>query len=232
MIKGSENILKLLRDNKAAYWRLLNREGGSVIAETDDKDMTTGAAETHLKNFIELLGPGTYFIEMWDKPGDNRGRKKTPFELYGADGKLPQQAQIGAIPGGQSINDMINEALEKERMRNSIERLTAQLAEKDATIRKHEATIRQLEQDADNVGTRIFSRIEPFIGHFIPNGAAAAAAPAQVAGNATDVEKRLEAAFDHWQKKEADPVTIVERIAALSHDDPGTYAMARGILLK
>lgn len=228
MLKGKEKVVEFLRFNGTPFWKIYNVGRTALISESPEEDnFTLEGSIIKIESIIDILGPGQYGLECWESAGQKKERKKTSFEIYGTSNENTQVAGIGSIPGPSGIQDMINKALDEYKKEREIESLKAEIA----TLK---AENKELQTEADNVGTRIFNRIEPFIGAFMNGTNATKEIATSVAGaeNVEEVQQRLEKAFELWATKESDPLTVVEKIAKMAVDDPGTYAMARSILLK
>lgn len=231
MIIGKDKIIKYIRDSKTPYWKIRRAGTSEIIAESEEShSLSVEDSLIRFQSYLDLLSSGNYFLETWETAGQKKERLKVPFQLTGNGSVIAEPNNPVNVHTVSAIDVQaeIQRALAEERQKNRIETL-----EKEKLAL--EAKCRELQSIIDSSETRIKNRIEPFIprlmGIIFPNEADVNTA--QIAGekNIDDKQIRLENAFEKWQKYESDPITMVEKIAKLSETDPGTYQMARGILM-
>ena len=242
MIKGKENVILWLTHNNTPYWTLKNYQGTHLFSESTDKpDCTIETAKAEFERIIDVLGSGQYLIEAWETHGQKKDRKKVTFEIAQANGQSAvngigdfQQLMAQAQPK-IDIQAEIQKALAQERQERKIETL-------EAEKKVLELRVKELEADKDSRENRIIGRISPYIDPLMKslgfNAETSQATKTVISGAennevATKEEAdRLSKAFDLWQEAENDVVTIVEKIANMSKENPGKYEMARNILMK
>jgi hypothetical protein len=227
MITGKDKVIEFIRFNEAPFWRIRKSENGAPITESD-KPLTMDESVTRLERAFSLIGPGTYFLECWETEGQKKMWFKDTFQI------LPdnlQSAYVGAIQQSerpaQDINELVREAVEKERTRVKLEEL-------EAKCKALEAENAQLIKEADSATDRIFQKVEPYLGDIMNALTGKTPEPAAIAGTekTNEAQTRLEKAFELWQQHEHDTIGMVENIAKLAATDKGTYNMARNFLVK
>jgi hypothetical protein len=222
MITGKENIIRFIRFNSTPFWRIRRSEKTEPIADSGDDRLTIDESITRLEQFFNILGPGTYFIESWQTEGQKKMWCKDTIQL------LPdnlKEAFVSGMNTGPSQQIDVSEAIARALTDYKTEVEIKNLREENARLQKENS---DLQTGIESAFSRIFSKVEPYLGTIMGNkeiasiGAVPASDPDQ---------KRLEVAFELWQKNEPEVVRLVEKIAELANKDKSTYGMARNMLL-
>ncbi len=224
MITGKENILKFVRFNNAPFWRIRRSEKTQIIADSGDKPLTIDESLTRLEQAFQIMGAGTYFIEAWESEGQKKMWFSDTIQI------LPenlQSAYVGAMNQLQTPQIDVQAEIQKgiEIYANKLK-----LEAMELKIKALETERDELLKQNDSFFTRVYDRVEPFLGQILDMNPPKLAT-ASIGSNSDNDQKRLEKAFDEWQKNETKVVEIVEAIAKLSSNKM-IYPSARAQLLK
>jgi hypothetical protein len=239
MLNGREKAIDFIKFNGFKFWKLRRNEKGPYLFVFQNEDSTMQDSEVRLKDALNYLEPGNYWIETGEKATDTRGWHSSPFRIEGAGygiGNLPVSG-IGTLTP-ELVQEKINEALSRERQTRDLEDLRKKLLEA-------ETKAKELEREKDSFLMRLGNGLVPYIGTIIEGFGITPStkyAPARIAGidepnknqnmaeKAVDQQKRLEIAFEKWAKYESDPALVIEKIVELAETNPKVYAKAKNIL--
>lgn len=229
MVKGRNNVIEWLTLNDTRFWKLRNYRTKDIIGTSPEGDTTLQASIDVLNKYLDAVGNGEYSIEAWESEGQKKERKNISFVIGDP---LPVQGISGLpVNAGLSVQEEIKKAIEQYEKDQEIKNLKLK-------IETLEAQKKELEGELNSAELRIGSKLSPYIGVIMESlGFEKVAEAAAVAGggdseNATENEKRLNAAFESWVETDpGDIVSLVEKIAKLAKDDPGTYQMAKTMLM-
>lgn len=222
MIRGKEDVLQLHKFNNSQYWRIRRNEKDQPIITSDSHDSTFTESHEFLEECLRLLGPGTYFIQMYNTPSDRKNWKHANFEILSGNNSSSNNMPV--------ISGIDSEAEAERRF---------QLKMKEFELENLKTEVAELKKEQSGAD-RFFAALEPHIGNIINvfmqnNGAVA---PAQVAGvedeklkKAKIIQKRINLALNKWSNNEPEMVVLLEKIANLSENDKQTYSMARTVLM-
>lgn len=222
MITGKENIVQFIRFNQTPFWRIRRSEKTEPIADSGDDRLTLDESISRLNQFFQILGPGTYFIESWATEGQKKMWCKDTIQL------LPDNLRDAVVSGmNTNISPQVdvNEAISRALNDYKTEVELKGLREENARLKLE---ITSIQNNTETVISRIWPKVEPYVGMIMGNKEIASIG---TVGASDPDQKRLEAAFELWQKSEPEVVKLVEKIAELSNKDKSTYGMARNMLL-
>ena len=230
MIQGRDKTFEWLKLNQTPYWKLKDQRGVELKATSPASDsLTLDTSIEHLAMALDTLGDGYYTLEAWEKKGQTKEWRREVVRIGDGSAGVQQIAGIG-FPGPISqteIDERISKAMDDYKRSLKIEQL-------EARVKELEAMNKELELELDSWEKRVYNRVSPFIGALYKG---LGITPAEISNtaiagpaNIEEAEKRLEAAFEKWEKYEKDTVTMVEKIADLSERDQATYSMARNML--
>lgn len=227
MLKGAANIIDWLRTNEAENFRIKSSEKGDTILQfRDNTAATVEDAITNLQKMLDLLEPGTYFLEAWGHTSTKLEWKKDRIIIPGSAGQV-SGFNMPAIIGKEEIQEQITKGIRDYQMQRDIDELRKENQE--------------LKAKYDNVVFRILERAEPYIGSLLKGlfpGQAMNLQPSTISGindnqNMEDqnLTKRAEKAMENWFNLDQDAVILVEKISNLAQNNPVMYKQAKSILL-
>jgi hypothetical protein len=225
MIIGKENVTQFIRYNKTPYWRIKRSESEQhfVANSGDEESLPLEESIMRLGQVFNILSPGNYFIEAWTTKGQTKSWNRDHFQILPENSAFVGSAQIQhATNSSMDVQTEIQKALTNYKQE-------VELAELRRKVGELEKENRELQASAESALGRIWTKVEPYINTYMGSNVKTGELPA--IGKADVEQKRLETAFETWQEKEPDVITLVEKIAGMSHKDPGTYQMARQMLL-
>lgn len=230
MLIGKENVLAWLEFNDTPYWRIKNGSGESAglifKAQRGEEPLSLTDGKAKLTQALNQMAPGNYFIEAHHTLGEKKNWNKTSFQITNENGQVPQQHISGL--GGHSQTDvvgMINDALEKERTKNKVERLEADCIAKDKRIK-------ELEAELDSSMIRIEKRASQILGlgdWFGTEKTAETVSTSQI-GNIEDDTERIGALMEKWATKDPEFEGVLTGIVNLAYNNPAKYSMGKKML--
>ncbi len=232
MIQGKEKVFEWLKLNQTPYWKLKDQRGTDLKAISPGvDDLSLDDSIEHLSKIFDTLGEGYYTLEAWKTKGQTKEWKRELVRIGDAAGQVAAIGSLGAAAAisQTDIDERVNKAMEDYKRALKIEQL-------EARVKELEAINKELELEMDSFDKRIYNRVSPFIGALykglgIDPGLSQEAISGQSEQTVEEIEKRLEAAFEKWEKHEKDTVTLLEKIAQLAETDTSTYNVARNMLM-
>lgn len=234
MLIGIDNVIDWIETNKTAYWQVKssNSEKSNLIfSARPEDDGTTIALEdskTKLRRCLETMAPGNYAIQAWATAGQKKGWTATSFQITNSPGSNSTTGIHGSGNAGmqyqgqiQDVQKMIEEALDKERTKNKIERLEADITAKDKRIQ-------ELESELNSASIRIGDRFDKVFGG-LGIGMDNTQKPASV-GNIEDDSNRIGATMERWATIDHDFENVLNGIVNLAETNPAKYQMGKNIL--
>lgn len=227
MIIGKSKVIDWIRYNKTPYWKIKRTESEPhmLTYSGDEENIPLEESVVRLNNAFNFMAPGNYFIESWETKGQTKNWKRDHFQILPENqdyvGNASLQQMIAQQQPAVNVQEEIDKALAKYRTDVELQDLRRKCAEL-------ERENKELQSGIENSMTKIYNRVEPYLGMLLNIKDPAAVAVGSV--TAGEAQARLEKAFDLWQQTESDPVTMIEKIAHLSKTDPATYSMAKNFL--
>jgi len=231
MLLGKNEVLEWIELNNTPLWNIRRSANSPVIFPSGKKEnLTIAESKEYLEKVMNMVYPGTYFIEA-SHPGQARNSwYKTSFQV----GTITANTEGLAGISGQGLEGI------KEQVKSELK----QEMELD-NLRQENA---ELKAEVESWQHRVGNRLEPYIPAIIEGlfdvkkesvGAHGETGPdqAHVAGipqdKAEDYQKRLEAAFDEWftLEKKTSPVELIEKIVKLAKTKPDQYRIAKTMLM-
>lgn len=228
MLKGTANILDWLRTNETENFRIKSSEKGDTILQFRDNESATNEDAIHtLQRMIEMLEPGSYYIETWGHNSNQKDWKKTRFIL--GSGSQISGLNIPMVPaiGKEEIQEQIAKGIRDYQLQRDNEELKRENQE--------------LKAKYDNVIFRILERAEPYVGTILKGlfpGQGLNLQPSAISGikeNQTMEDQKLtqraEKALEKWYDLDNDAVLLMEKIGHLAQSNPAMYKQAKSILM-
>lgn len=227
MIIGKTKVVDWIRYNKTPYWRIKRSESEqhNVVNSGDEENIALEESITRLNQAFGIMSPGNYFIEAWGTKGQTKSWNRDHFQILPGNEDYVGSAQLQQAFQQQQPSVNVQEEIQKALTNYKTEIELQDLRRKVSELEKEN---KELQSGIESSVSRIWNKVEPYVGAMMNNNPANVAAIGAVSSDQD--QKRLEKAFEIWQETEPDPVTMIERIADLSKKDPGTYAMAKNFL--
>ena len=236
MLIGIENIISWAKSNDIAYWQIKSGSGEkshlmSSATRNDGDPIALEDSINRLRQELERLGNGNYFISGWQTMGQTKGRLGIPFQITAAQFNSPAAAPQVAGIGSLTLDDIekrITDALEKERAKVKAETLEKELAE----LKKEN---KELKSEADSAINRIVDRVGDVMGYMdiAPKkqpGQNNTPAP-NISGTDTEAEgERIGALLEQWAAQDPNFAQTLQGIVSLSKNDPARYSMGKKFL--
>lgn len=237
MIVGTGKLIEWFSINNKPFWIIRRSEKSEMITRSpeDDIDLDTVKSKDLLQQALSLLSPEVYYIQTWGgiDPKSTTGAKTcVHFRLLDNESRLSNQPAIIAGIDPLTFESKLEAELNK--------RMDAYEKERKLTDRITELERRLTEGDTDSrfIG-RIIDRVEPWAMKIFPEYAPTANVGTlqpikkeDIKEMTSDQVEKIEAALAVLQSKvgeESLPI-LMEKLAALSQNDPKTFKMALQIL--
>lgn len=227
MIIGKSKVIDWIRYNKTPYWRIKRTESEQHMAthSGNEENLTLEESIIRLNQAFGFIAPGQYFIEAWEKQGQTKQWNRDHFQILPDNQDYVGSAQLQQMMAQQQPSVNVQDEVEKALAKYKTEVELQELRKKVSELEKEN---KELQSGIENSMTKIYNRVEPYLGMLLNVKEPAGVAVGSV--SAGEAQARLEKAFDLWQQTEPDPVTMIEKIAQLSKTDPATYGMAKNFL--
>ena len=220
-------------DNDVLNFFIRDSAGQNVMFAFKKDGVNNGDAINAMYKALGLLSSGRYVIEasakVFSDKGSSTQRIRVPFDHI--DG-LASESSMGNHQPAIDVQSEIQKGIAEYERKREITDLKEKCTKLESEKKELEKKIKELEKQEPF--TRIAGHLEPLIGQLV-RSQMGANTPAPNIGDVSpdDFTARLEKAFTEWQEvNEGTKLHIVEKIAALSKNDPQMYASARGILMK
>lgn len=235
MIIGIDNIINLIETNKTPYWYVKDFGGSNIIftgQAYDDEQISLEDSKLKLKSCLETLAPGNYSLEAWQALGQKKNWTKTKFQISG-EKNTPVQgfAGIGQLPNTfqqmpqKTVQELISEALEKERTNNKIERLEADLRLKDARIK-------ELEGELNSTETRIGKRVDQIFGPWLDLKEAEKVGTNAAVGSLDEETEAIANLMERWSNADSEFKAVLSGIVKLAEAKDPRYVMGKKMLIE
>lgn len=255
MITGKENIenwFDMVASNGAIHWKICNEknpnkillsagaevsEEGSSPADRAGSSITTEYSRRTLIQSLSLLAPGKYLIIAKKFHGQGKGQYETIFQLTNQDLETYMPHRMHGLPdedddtsvGSPIIEKRIEEALEKYKLEQSVEQLTAQVNELSGHSKVTVAEQR-MDKFLDALTPHIGTLLQAFIPGMQQNVAVTGTDIPTAADPAENQQERFNKACQTLGAATPDFIGTMEKLAALAEKDPEQYKLALTML--
>lgn len=233
MLIGIDNVIHWLESNQTAYWHLKTTSGekSSLIcsAQRGEEHISVSESAHRLRDMLNRLGNGTYFIQAWDKPGQLKGWMSSAFQITGASFNTPPPS---GVPSSLGSTEDFSERLRKE-MDAFKKELQAEQEKKD--MQKEIAELKkQLKSGGGSGGA--MERIAERIAGILPAEMLGFNDPekrpvSQVSGgNQADDGERIGSLMEAWASADPNFEQTLQGIVRLARENPSRYNMGKNFL--
>jgi chaperonin cofactor prefoldin len=229
MIIGIENIINWIETNKTPYWYVKDFGGANIIfaSGTEDDSTSLEDSKNKLRGCLQTLANGNYSIESWHTVGQKKNWGKVKFQITNSD-QTSNHVGIGNIHNLQpnipqkSLEQLIEDALQKERTINKIDRLEADIKLKDARIK-------ELETDLNSIGTRVSKRVEQVFGPMLDMQEIQKSNNASL-GSLDEESEEIAQLLERWSNVDSEFKDTLKNIVKLAETDSIKYNMGKQFL--
>ncbi|MFZ4741659.1 MAG: hypothetical protein ACOYLE_10900 [Bacteroidales bacterium] len=244
MIKGRTNVIELLEENRCAYWLISSGPKEHIKAHDEstglEENFTFNQSLPHLQRSLDRLEPGKYWIAFWDDPKSKNTRLGEWFLIEGSTAN--NETINGLSHSAEDIDTKIQKAVANEREKwettEKIKTLDKEILQHTTEKAQLQKELREAKAELDSSQMRMLNKVEPFIGQILGSIFKGSGVTPAIAGNGTRITfddpefSRLENALNLWAETEPmeEIIFLIEKIAAMTKENPGTYAMAKNML--
>lgn len=172
MIKGKDNLLKWVRSNDSAYWKVFPYGSGKnnyIFTSSDEPNLSLDQSIQKLSECLELLESGRYTVACKQTPTQSKALSEIAYEHNNGVATTTNQPetshhQVSGI--SQSFEERLQSELNKFRqelkvqeMQKEIDRLKQELSEAKGS---------NLEATFNRVLNRVDPYLDPVLDHFFP----------------------------------------------------------------
>lgn len=225
MLIGIQDVIDWIDSNRTPFWKV--KDGGGeksnlIFSAKPDDSMPIALEDSKIKlrQSLEKLAPGNYFIQAWSTEGQKKEWNNTRFQLTGSGVQIGQNFNGSSQAPQVDVMKIVEEALQKERTANKLERLEADVKAKDARIK-------ELEAELNSSQTRIGNRFEQILGPLFDMSTKTT--PAAI-GNLSDEGERIGNLMERWAAADANFEQPLKDIVHLAENNPSKYQMGKNLL--
>jgi hypothetical protein len=249
MIRGKDKVLSFIKSNDTPYWTVYPKGSRTVcLFKSDDQpNLSMTDSIDKLSENLDLLESGQYVISGKQELNQTKVFREIAFELINATVGSTQSQAPSNYGSNESIQAMIDSAVnrvryefETERLKEKINELEKQLKEKtEGSVETAVAgVIKRLDPYVDPICDRVFGKPKPT--QIAAIGFNNSTNPTTTMSNTTatpqtqeEATKRVQDALALWQENDpsGNMILVIEKIAKIAATDKNKYNMYIPMLL-
>lgn len=236
MLVGLDKLTEMLKFNGAEKWEIKRSEKSEPIFKLDG-DYSNDEAIARFREVYNYLDPALYFLVCWSG-NDKRGRQKTPFKKDGA-GSVQSSHGINGVEIG-NIDEIKDQAIKNYQ--------------KEQHYKELEEKVKRLEENENNFFFKLGTTLEPYLPDLMGAITQSLSGKPFMRGTATqhkkqnpikqntmaqdsnltheEIQEQASELFSMWIEKDPEALFLIQKIVTLIDNDPDTYKMAKGFLMK